>query len=163
MLIQIRDSYGDWCVVGTGAVYTPAGKPTVIESIVPVGNNGKLSFLLTAKVKKVITSDNGNYKFDYVTINCALYENATNKEQYALLKTLQDKERVVVYGTMYTHNYNEQEHTKSLQELRVESILFPNRIAALLYDGSITKYGNNSVKLEGVETKTPSSDEYDFD
>ena len=171
MLIEVKDNFDDLCMLGTGYIYTPEGQAPVKESL--AGTTPKLSFMVTVRVKKVLVNademtskyKSGGYTYAFKTVNCAIYSNKNNNEIYALARTLQNKELITFTGKQYESSYATDSNTdevKIYSEIRIESFILPNRLAALNLGRQISEIKFSSKADGDKPKKSFAEDEYYF-
>jgi len=153
MIIKYLDEFGDTNIHASGNVYVPYDENHK-RTGVPVrewydGNikTMKLTFAVTYRVRRVeveqkrkpgetdeeVEAKPRQYAQRYMMINCALTLSNVNKEMYAMVRTLQPFERVDVKGVLTTREFtNNEGQVVIYDEIRVESVVCPNRMAAML-------------------------------
>lgn len=153
MIIKYLDEFGDTNIQASGNVYVPydenhrrTGAP-VREWYDSNIKTTKLTFAVTYRVRKVeveqkrkpgetdeeVEMKPRQYAQRYMMVNCSLPLSNANKEMYAMARTLQPFERVDIKGVLITREFtNAEGQVVIYDEVRLESVVCPNRMAAML-------------------------------
>ena len=95
MVIQSFDKFGRLNIIGVGRICCKNDALPVIFS--EVNKTAKASFSVTTGVVKQKDTD----KYIYQNIHCAVYGRQYNKELFALLETVKQRDKVKFYGIFY--------------------------------------------------------------
>lgn len=123
-----------------------AGRDNTVKEKVTVGGNVSLAFTLNVGYAKLFDPNGKNedekgqrWTHSMHNIYCKIYAagDHSNFWQMEEARTLQYREHVVVFGKIYETKANTTEEDDSpYVEYRVESILFPERMASMLANGN---------------------------
>jgi hypothetical protein len=122
-----------------------AGRNPVKEKASEFG--ATLTFTLTVGVSRMIDpngtieDEKGNrYSLSMHNLYCKIYEqkDGSNRQQVDVARTLRPREHVIIFGKIYNPKFTDEDGAPvDYTEYRVESIMFPERMASLLLSGSV--------------------------
>lgn len=164
MIIQARDAMGRLNVFGVGTMCAKKGEPVAVFT--KVKDTAKGSFTITVSVQK--NDSNAKQKYIYQNVPCAVYGKQYNKEIFALLETLNAKDRVIFAGIYYDHKAIDRTSGKEIDfsEVRIEMLIPYSRITALLLgDMKVRKLKNdNDIEkaVSGATNKAKREKKYKF-
>lgn len=167
-LIKYKDEYGDTVAIACGYAVSMPEKPIYTESF--QGDSAKVSFKLQINFKKITVEGEDDKEKKYVNkydhIVCSMYSKRTNAYEYAMIKTLHQFERVFVMGKFTEATYTDANGVeRTSEELYIESILLPGRLAANSLSLSPLDYNRKRQnRMNKQNAPAPNkSDDYDFD
>lgn len=164
MIIQARDAMGRLNVFGVGTMCAKKGEPVAVFS--KVKDTAKGSFTITASVQR--NSDEAKQKYIYQNVPCAVYGRQYNKEIFALLETLNAKDRVIFAGIYYDHKAVDSTSGKQIDfsEVRIEMLIpYSPLMALLLGDTKVRKLkSDNDIEkaVTGATNKAKREKKYKF-
>ncbi|MBQ0124738.1 MAG: hypothetical protein KBS59_00245 [Clostridiales bacterium] len=165
MLLVFNDPFGTPIALGSGYIFSPDKNNPIKEHI--FDNGIRLTFMLTTSIKRAYDLKLNNpdkYVLQYESCACELYISENNKNMYALLKEAKTYERVEFMGRLIrkTQKLESGEETTT-QVIRLESLSFPDRVAAMLLGREITRADLEAdayTEAGGIEP--PKDDDYTF-
>ena len=131
----------------------------------------KITLSFTVVYSFTIDRINGDPKADYSdihkeTVRCVITSSRGNAYEYALIKSMSNMERIIVYGRMKKDQFGQ-------PSVIADSVIAPERLAMICYDNGDTdnqKFSPNKMKKkneegfgEKKEESPPPKDKYDFD
>lgn len=170
MLLIANDPFGTPIAYGTGYIYAKGQNAPVQEFVFEKAT--KLMFLVTTSIKRVYdakSDDPDKYMLNYESNSCELYLSGNNTNMYAALKEAKMFERVNFYGRVIKRTQKlETGESVTTQVIRLESLEFPDRVAAMLLGKEMTRSElftdayQAATESEGTQTNTHPDDDYDF-
>lgn len=154
MLIQQLDKYGHWNFKGCGRVMCARGSPPFRKYWISETNIPKISFTVTVGYYRLPDIQ----RTQFWNVTCSVYGTKGNAAMYALAETVQRWDRVEFSGVL---NQSRNADGEVFKEIRLDSLIFPDRMAKILLGGTVPKI-EYETQLEETKTKTPPVSHNDY-